>query len=72
MANIFEVKVYSGKTPHLCVMWCVCLHRTDGGHRCVGPEKSYRSCNIQVHTESSSVPEGNQSLYLINLWKWYI
>lgn len=22
-------------------------HRTDGGHNCVGPEKSYRSCNIQ-------------------------
>lgn len=22
--------------------------RTDGGHNCVGPDKSYRSCNIQV------------------------
>ncbi|XP_075304195.1 papilin isoform X1 [Odontesthes bonariensis] len=22
-------------------------HRTDGGNNCVGPEKSYRSCNIQ-------------------------
>ncbi|XP_029983154.1 papilin isoform X1 [Sphaeramia orbicularis] len=28
-------------------------HRTDGGHNCVGPEKSYRSCNIQDCPEGS-------------------
>uniref|UniRef100_UPI0009B417C8 papilin n=1 Tax=Monopterus albus TaxID=43700 RepID=UPI0009B417C8 len=28
-------------------------HRTDGGHSCVGPEKSYRSCNIQDCPEGS-------------------
>ncbi|XP_029937974.1 papilin isoform X2 [Myripristis murdjan] len=27
--------------------------RTDGGHNCVGPEKSYRSCNIQDCPEGS-------------------
>lgn len=29
-------------------------YRTDGGHNCVGPEKSYRSCNIQVNKQTSS------------------
>lgn len=24
-------------------------NRTDGGHNCVGPDKSHRSCNIQVN-----------------------
>nr|XP_046269363.1 papilin [Scatophagus argus]XP_046269364.1 papilin [Scatophagus argus]XP_046269366.1 papilin [Scatophagus argus]XP_046269367.1 papilin [Scatophagus argus]XP_046269368.1 papilin [Scatophagus argus] len=28
-------------------------HRTDGGHNCVGPDKSYRSCNIQDCPEGS-------------------
>ncbi|XP_041827727.1 papilin isoform X2 [Melanotaenia boesemani] len=28
-------------------------HRTDGGHNCVGPAKSYRSCNIQDCPEGS-------------------
>ncbi|KAM3594567.1 uncharacterized protein V6R79_009713 [Siganus canaliculatus] len=28
-------------------------HRTDGGHNCVGPEKSHRSCNIQDCPEGS-------------------
>ncbi|XP_068194824.1 papilin isoform X2 [Antennarius striatus] len=28
-------------------------HRTDGGHNCVGSEKSYRSCNIQDCPEGS-------------------
>ncbi|CAL1575559.1 unnamed protein product [Knipowitschia caucasica] len=28
-------------------------HRTDGGHNCVGPEKSYSSCNIQDCPEGS-------------------
>ncbi|XP_028294248.1 papilin isoform X2 [Gouania willdenowi] len=28
-------------------------HRADGGHNCVGPEKSYRSCNIQDCPEGS-------------------
>uniref|UniRef100_A0A671XHT3 Papilin, proteoglycan like sulfated glycoprotein n=1 Tax=Sparus aurata TaxID=8175 RepID=A0A671XHT3_SPAAU len=28
-------------------------YRTDGGHNCVGPEKSYRSCNIQDCPEGS-------------------
>ncbi|XP_042598799.1 papilin isoform X3 [Cyprinus carpio] len=31
---------------------CV-TQRTDGGHSCVGPEKSYRSCNIQDCPEGS-------------------
>lgn len=31
---------------------CV-THRTDGGHSCVGPDKSYRSCNIQDCPEGS-------------------
>uniref|UniRef100_A0A7N6AZH9 BPTI/Kunitz inhibitor domain-containing protein n=1 Tax=Anabas testudineus TaxID=64144 RepID=A0A7N6AZH9_ANATE len=31
---------------------CV-THRTDGGHNCVGPDKSYRSCNIQDCPEGS-------------------
>ncbi|KAM9842086.1 papilin [Aulostomus maculatus] len=31
---------------------CITL-RTDGGHNCVGPEKSYRSCNIQDCPEGS-------------------
>ncbi|XDV42604.1 hypothetical protein PO909_011235 [Leuciscus waleckii] len=31
---------------------CV-TQRTDGGHRCVGPDKSYRSCNIQDCPEGS-------------------
>uniref|UniRef100_A0A8C2H5T3 Papilin n=1 Tax=Cyprinus carpio TaxID=7962 RepID=A0A8C2H5T3_CYPCA len=29
------------------------FYRTDGGHSCVGPEKSYRSCNIQDCPEGS-------------------
>ncbi|KAM9356375.1 LOW QUALITY PROTEIN: papilin-like [Pholidichthys leucotaenia] len=28
-------------------------HRTDGGHNCVGPDKSFRSCNIQDCPEGS-------------------
>ncbi|XP_068608244.1 papilin [Brachionichthys hirsutus] len=28
-------------------------YRTDGGHNCVGPDKSYRSCNIQDCPEGS-------------------
>nr|XP_033499141.1 papilin [Epinephelus lanceolatus] len=28
-------------------------HRADGGHNCVGPEKSYRTCNIQDCPEGS-------------------
>uniref|UniRef100_A0A3B4FTF5 Papilin, proteoglycan like sulfated glycoprotein n=1 Tax=Pundamilia nyererei TaxID=303518 RepID=A0A3B4FTF5_9CICH len=28
-------------------------HREDGGHNCVGPDKSYRSCNIQDCPEGS-------------------
>ncbi|XP_008286708.1 papilin [Stegastes partitus] len=28
-------------------------HRTDGGHNCVGPDKSYSSCNIQDCPEGS-------------------
>ncbi|XP_063354149.1 papilin isoform X1 [Pelmatolapia mariae] len=28
-------------------------HRADGGHNCVGPDKSYRSCNIQDCPEGS-------------------
>ncbi|XP_019133365.2 papilin [Larimichthys crocea] len=28
-------------------------HRSDGGHNCVGPDKSYRSCNIQDCPEGS-------------------
>ncbi|XP_028250531.1 papilin [Parambassis ranga] len=28
-------------------------HRTDGGHNCVGPDKSHRSCNIQDCPEGS-------------------
>ncbi|XP_061600031.1 papilin [Cololabis saira] len=28
-------------------------HRTDGGHNCVGPDKSYRACNIQDCPEGS-------------------
>ncbi|CAB1449638.1 unnamed protein product [Pleuronectes platessa] len=31
---------------------CITL-RTDGGHNCVGPDKSYRSCNIQDCPEGS-------------------
>ncbi|XP_076002884.1 papilin [Genypterus blacodes] len=31
---------------------CITL-RSDGGHNCVGPEKSYRSCNIQLCPEGS-------------------
>ncbi|XP_063764063.1 LOW QUALITY PROTEIN: papilin [Eleginops maclovinus] len=31
---------------------CLTL-RTDGGHNCVGPEKSYRTCNIQDCPEGS-------------------
>ncbi|XP_034530251.1 LOW QUALITY PROTEIN: papilin [Notolabrus celidotus] len=31
---------------------CV-THRADGGHNCVGPDKSYRSCNIQDCPEGS-------------------
>ncbi|XP_077094686.1 papilin isoform X2 [Siphateles boraxobius] len=31
---------------------CV-TQRTDGGHRCVGPDRSYRSCNIQDCPEGS-------------------
>ncbi|CAN9502641.1 unnamed protein product [Ophioblennius macclurei] len=31
---------------------CV-THRTDGGHNCVGPDKSYRSCNVQDCPEGS-------------------
>ncbi|XP_055028825.2 papilin [Misgurnus anguillicaudatus] len=27
--------------------------RTDGGHNCIGPEKSYRSCNVQDCPEGS-------------------
>uniref|UniRef100_A0A3B4B8Q7 Uncharacterized protein n=1 Tax=Periophthalmus magnuspinnatus TaxID=409849 RepID=A0A3B4B8Q7_9GOBI len=30
-----------------------CITHTDGGHNCVGPEKSYRSCNIQDCPEGS-------------------
>lgn len=31
--------------------------RTDGGHSCVGPEKSYRSCNIQVSDTPLKCPK---------------
>lgn len=36
------------------VCWCVLVSETsaasraDGGHNCVGPDKSFRLCNIQV------------------------
>uniref|UniRef100_A0A3P9JTJ9 Papilin a, proteoglycan-like sulfated glycoprotein n=1 Tax=Oryzias latipes TaxID=8090 RepID=A0A3P9JTJ9_ORYLA len=33
-----------------------CVTHTDGGHNCVGPDKSYRSCNIQ----SQDCPEGSR------------
>uniref|UniRef100_A0A3P8SCA0 Papilin, proteoglycan like sulfated glycoprotein n=1 Tax=Amphiprion percula TaxID=161767 RepID=A0A3P8SCA0_AMPPE len=33
-----------------------CITQTDGGHNCVGPDKSYRSCNIQ----SQDCPEGSK------------
>lgn len=35
----------------LCVLCSRC--RTDRGHSCIGPEKSYRSCNIQVQRKFS-------------------
>uniref|UniRef100_A0A672FW37 Papilin n=1 Tax=Salarias fasciatus TaxID=181472 RepID=A0A672FW37_SALFA len=36
---------------HMCMY--IFVNRTDGGHNCVGPEKSSRSCNIQDCPEGS-------------------